>query len=80
MGYYTHSSIQYLAPHAIGEDVHDPLQEAPGDLADGMVVYVFLPERFEEIEFVRAAFPDGEELDFVGRNNEQLFTTYSIQN
>ncbi len=80
MGYYTHSSIQYLAPDAIGEDIPVPLQEAPGDLADGMVVYVFLPERIEEIEFVRAAFPDGEELDFVGRNNEQLFTTYLIQN
>jgi hypothetical protein len=45
-----------------------------------MVVYVFLPERIEEIEFVRAAFPDGKDLDFVGRNNELLFTTYLIQN
>jgi 4-amino-4-deoxy-L-arabinose transferase-like glycosyltransferase len=80
MGYYTHSSIQYLAPHATGEDIPDPLQEAPGDLAKGMVVFVFLPERIEEIEFVRAAFPDGEDLDFVGRNNMQLFTIYLIQN
>jgi hypothetical protein len=80
MGYYTHSSIQYLASHAIGEDVLDPLEEAPGDLGNGTVVYVFLPERIDEIDFVKEAFPHGEELEFVGRNSEQLFTTYLIQN
>jgi len=80
MGFYTHSSIQYLAPHAIGEDILDPLQEAPVDLVKGNVVYIFLPERIEEIEFLRAVFPEGEERFFMDRENMHLFSSYLIEN
>jgi 4-amino-4-deoxy-L-arabinose transferase-like glycosyltransferase len=80
MGYYTHSSIQYLAPHATGEDIIEPLQNPPEDLGVGTVVYVFLPERIDELDFVKVAYPHGEELEYVGRNDEQLFTTYLIEN
>jgi hypothetical protein len=78
MGYYTHSSIQYLVPHVSGEDISEPLQEPPNVVADGMVVYIFLPERIDELAFVRSAFPDGDEREFIGRDNEPLFIIYSF--
>jgi hypothetical protein len=78
MGYYTHSTIQYLAPHASGEDIVDPLQEPPSSLTNKNAVYIFLPERMDELAYVRAANPGGEEHQILGRNNEHLFSTYLV--
>ena len=79
MGYYTHSTINYLAPHASGQDILDPLTEPPTAAIHDTVVYIFLPERLSELDFVRVAYPNGELNETYGRNDELLYTTYLIE-
>jgi hypothetical protein len=60
--YWGFATIPYLAPDARGMDVLDPIAAPPtaADLpADGSVAYIFVPERFTELEYVQEAFPDG---------------------
>lgn len=79
MGYYTHSTIIYLAPHASGQDIPDPLSEPPTAANYDTVVYLFLPERLGELDLVRTAYPNGELNETYGRNDEHLYTTYLVE-
>ncbi len=79
MGYYTHSTINYLAPHASGQDIPDPLSEPPTAAIHDTVVHIFLPERLAELDFVRVAYPNGKLNETYGRNDEFLYTTYLIE-
>jgi hypothetical protein len=79
MGYFTHSSIPYLAPDASGVDIPEQMNEPPAVIGKGALVFVFLPERRGEIELIRSTYPDGEEMDFISRNNDLLFTVYLVE-
>jgi 4-amino-4-deoxy-L-arabinose transferase-like glycosyltransferase len=79
MGYYTHATIPYLVPGVIGYDVVDPIFEPPSEVITESTVYIFLPERISELEFVEQAYPDGEVVVKEGRDQIQLFTAYQIQ-
>lgn len=61
--YIGFGSIPYLAPDVPGQDIHEPITEPPDwDLAelDKHVLFIFLPERLDELELVKQAFPGGE--------------------
>jgi 4-amino-4-deoxy-L-arabinose transferase-like glycosyltransferase len=79
MGYYTHSTIPYLVPEATGYDVDNPLVEPPSETLTGPTVYIFLPERLDELGFVEQAYPGGKVVVKRGREQIHLFTAYQIQ-
>ncbi len=78
MGYYSLSTIPYLAPEVEGNDILEPLTTTPGWRLNRPTVFVFLPERENELVYVRNAFPEG--LLRVNRqqNGDVLFTTYEV--
>ncbi len=78
MGYYSHSTIPYLVPEAEGYDVAEPLNEPPSEILNETTVYIFLPERLSELEFVEHAYPDGKVIVKKGRDQIHLFTAYQI--
>jgi len=81
--YANHGTISYLAPHLRGEDVIEPLRaplpEEHGCSPVGSA-FVFLPERFDEIEFVAATFPGGRLSSLPSSlTGKPLFHLYQVQ-
>lgn len=61
--YIGFGTIPYLAPDVEGEDVPEPLTAPPDNKLvkpDKNAVFIFLPERRQELELVRQAFPHGQ--------------------
>jgi len=77
MGYYSHSSIPYLASHANGHDVLQPLTAQPDWELQGPTIFVFLPERSSEMALVEKRYPGGKSFQESGRNAE-LYLAYEI--
>ncbi|MBK9054068.1 MAG: glycosyltransferase family 39 protein [Chloroflexi bacterium] len=78
MGYSTHSTIPYLAPHMYGIDIMEPLPTAPGINSQDNLLFIFLPERLEEFTLVQAAFPNGTYQEFNRETGEPLFAVYDV--
>lgn len=78
MGYYSHSSIKYLAPQCRGEDLMNPITEPPPVQQYQETVFIILPERQEEIETLIEFFPRGEQRLHYSNNNDVLFITYTV--
>ncbi len=77
MGYYSHSSIPYLAPHANGHDVLQPLTSAPNWELTGPTVFVFLPERAAEMAWVQERYPGGDVFQETGKEAD-LYQAYEL--
>ena len=77
MGYYSHSSIPYLASHANGHDVLQPLTAPPDWELQGPTIFVFLPERSSEMALVEERYPGGNAFQESGRNAE-LYLAYEV--
>ncbi len=77
MGYYSHSSISYLAPHANGHDVLQPLSEPPNWEIQGPTLFIFLPERADEMAMVQERYPGGDVFQESGRD-AQLYLAYEV--
>ena len=77
MGYYSHSSIPYLASHANGHDVLQPLSEPPNWELRGPTVFVFLPERSSELAMVQERYPGGNVFQESGRDAD-LYVAYEL--
>ncbi len=77
MGYYTHSTIRYLAPQAIGTDLLETLTAPPDWVLPGPTIFIFLPERSEELDFVRESYPVGSLHWYPGKDGE-LFLAYEV--
>jgi 4-amino-4-deoxy-L-arabinose transferase-like glycosyltransferase len=83
--YWGFGSMSFLAPQVIGRDVVDPLTSPP-DFADQAaaaaagrgVVFVFLPERLEELFWVQQALPDGRVEEFFDAWGRLRFTVYAL--
>lgn len=78
MGYYSLSTIPYLAPGPEGEDVADPLTAPPDWPLTGPTLFIFLPERTAEADWVRTAYPEGDYRTFTTAAGETLFTVYQV--
>ena len=59
MGYYSLSTIPYLAPQVEARDVHEPLIAPPQWPLTRPTTFIFLPERLEEMKYVNSAYPGG---------------------
>ena len=79
MGYYSLSTIPYLAPNMRGQDVIEPLQATPPWNLERPTLFVFLPERLNELDFVRAAYPDGNYVEFYEGTDLFLFAAYEVK-
>ncbi len=78
MGYFTHATIPYLAPDMIGYDVAEPLSDAPTWSAAGPTIFIFLPERLAELQYVQTAFPGGVYQEVFQDNGQLLYAVYQI--
>lgn len=79
MGYYSLSTVPFLAPKAIGQDVEAPLVSPPPWSLAGPTAFVFLPEREAELNLVRQRYPDGETVQQHGKDDKLLFTAYFVR-
>ena len=72
-------SVSFLAPEADSVDVIEPLT-SPSELPNLQLpaTFIFLPERFAEMNVIRNAFPNGTEKRFPGRFNRLLFVAYEV--
>lgn len=78
MGYRSLSTIPYLVPQVTGQDVADPLQVEPEWRLSTPTVFLFLPEREKELDFVRARYPDGTLHWLRDADGLPLFLTYEV--
>jgi hypothetical protein len=79
MGYYTHETIRFLAPNATGQDVNDPLTGPPTWQLSGSTIFVFLPERQQELQFVEQSYPGGALTVVNTRDGNPLFVAYKVE-
>ncbi len=78
MGYYSLSTIPYLAPQVTAEDIATPLTAEPNWTISEAAVFLFLPEREEELAFVRSKYPGGEYRQFSNQLGDLLFVAYEL--
>lgn len=78
MGYYSLSTIPYLAPDMRGIDVIEPLTAVPPWSINGPTLFVFLPERAGELAFVQPAYPNGQVYSHGLPDGRHVFTVYAI--
>jgi len=78
MGYYSLSTIPFLAPMKKGIDITEPLSVPPDFPLSGPTLFIFLPERINELNLVRARYPVGEYQEFYSDKGELLFAAYEV--
>jgi len=78
MGYYSLSTVPYLAPEAVGQDVVTPITSPPDWSLNGQTVFVFLPERQNELTLVQERYPDGIEHFQLDKDENLLFIAYHV--
>lgn len=79
MGYRSISSLPYLAPHVVGVDMNQPWgsPENP-ELTSDKLIFVFLPENENDLNAVRASYPDGQLNEEYFINGVFLYWTYEV--
>jgi hypothetical protein len=77
MGYYTHSTIPYLAPQAVGNEVPDVLTGPPDWTLTGPTIFILLPEREKELALLEQSYPGGSYSEYQGKE-EMLFLAYEV--
>jgi len=79
MGYFSHSTIPYLVPGVAAEDVVEPLAAPPNWPVNEPTLFIFLPERVDELEYVRAVYPGGGYREFYSERGQFLFAAYEVE-
>ncbi len=79
MGYFSLSTIPYLAPQMHAEDVADPLTSPPTWPLAGPAMFVFLPDRVSEMAQVQAAYPEGIVQEIRSDTDQPLFFVYHVE-
>lgn len=78
MGYFSLSTIPYLAPRVTAEDIAQPLQAEPAWPLSSATVFLFLPEREDELAFVQTKYPGGAARWMSDDKGEPLFLVYEV--
>ena len=78
MGYHSHATIPYLAPLMIGKDSFEPLTAPPQLSADANPLFILLPERLDELRYIKEGYPTGIYQEFYRQNGELLFAVYDV--
>lgn len=81
MGYFSISTIPYLAPHAIGIDMAQPLGSPDNPLLMmGNVVFVFLPEYESDVQTLLKSYPQAEVKKEFDMNGDLLYWYVEMPN
>jgi 4-amino-4-deoxy-L-arabinose transferase-like glycosyltransferase len=77
--YWKFGTMEFLAPSVSGQDVVEPLS-APPDFVDEDrgAVFLFLPERTGELDWVQQAFPAGHLREFYDPGGRLRFIAYQV--
>lgn len=78
MGYFTHATIPYIVPDMTGHDIVDPLNASPSWPLTKPTIFIFLPERLSEVQFVTAAYPNGVYHEIHYSDGQLLFAIYQL--
>ncbi len=77
--YWSFGAMTFLAPGVSGRDVVEPLASPPSFVDDSQgAVFLFLPERLDELSWVQQAFPGGQERDFYDAVGRLRFKAYEV--
>lgn len=77
--YWNFGTMSFIAPNVPGQDVIDPLNAPPRFIdASRDAIFLFLPERREELAWVRQAFPDGKIREFLDTRGTVRFVIYEV--
>jgi hypothetical protein len=77
MGYHSIPSIQYLVPQAIGVDFLNPWADSDhSTLTNPNIVFIFLPERQDELAAIMEEYPGGTLKVQQAWNSQILFWIY----
>jgi hypothetical protein len=80
MGYFSVSSIPYLAPQITGIDFNKPWGDPENPIiGPGKYLFVFLPVRQKDYEACKAQFPGGAVIAEYGPRNELLYYLYKVE-
>lgn len=80
MGYYSISTIPYLAPHITGVDYIQPWGSAENpEITGEHIHFVFLPEFTETLEAVKLDYPQGDLKEFKDNYGQTLFWLYDVR-
>jgi hypothetical protein len=77
--YGIHGSVDFFKEERLITNINDPLLEPPTMIdSDSSAVFVFIPEREAEIDFVEQVFPNGtlEQIDDCG---EKMLVIYNAE-
>jgi 4-amino-4-deoxy-L-arabinose transferase-like glycosyltransferase len=77
--YWSFGTMAFLAPQLSGHDVVEPLA-APPDFVDTgrRAIFIFLPERRDELALVQQAYPHGTLREFPDAEGMLRFITYQV--
>lgn len=79
MGYYSLSSLPYLAPHIRGVDMNLPWGEEGNPIPDGdQIIFVFLPGHEDDFDRVMDDYPGGETLSEKTVDGKLVYWLYEI--
>lgn len=78
MTYTSHSTIPYLLPHTIGRDIGEPLTAPPDFAIPPHTIFIILPERLNEYQYIFQAFPGGIYKEISQANGQLLFVSYEV--
>jgi hypothetical protein len=77
--YWGFGTMPFLAPDVQGQDIEEPLNAPPGLTVDGrQTVFLFLPERAGELDWVRQTYPDGEVQEFSDGSGRLWFLAFEV--
>jgi 4-amino-4-deoxy-L-arabinose transferase-like glycosyltransferase len=79
MGYFSLSTIPYLAPQMRGSDIIEPLAAPANWPLAGPSLFVFLPERLNELPFVEQSYPGGRYREVTGADGTLLYAVYELR-
>ena len=79
MGFHSHSTVPYLAPHVSGLDVPEGELYPQDWMIDGRTRFIFLPERLADLQEVRQDHPGGIYREIVDNDGELLFAVYTAE-
>lgn len=78
--YFRMATVPYLARDVAGMDIREPIQDRVDFVnPDRDAVFVFLPERRNELDVVLRYYPSGQLREFRNKKNEILFVAYEVQ-
>jgi 4-amino-4-deoxy-L-arabinose transferase-like glycosyltransferase len=77
--YWGFGTMTFLAPEVRGQDIEETLSAPPVLAEDGrQTLFLFLPERAGELDWVQQAYPDGELREFSDASGRLWFLTYEV--